>query len=113
MTPNLTCPDCHHPARSHGLQTGCLFPECTCKHTYFAAGMLALEAENVGLRDSHKKLEVELAYQEETALPRLHADFRQSLQMVALALGDHEHGWKKEHVATLREFLAKHLEEMG
>jgi hypothetical protein len=50
MTPNLTCPDCKHPARSHGLKLGCTFPECECRHTYFAAATLALEAENVALR---------------------------------------------------------------
>ena len=50
---NLTCPDCFHPVRVHGLQTRCISPDCECKHTYAGAGMLALqpraEAARIGI----------------------------------------------------------------
>jgi hypothetical protein len=85
---NLICPDCFHPVRVHGLQTHCIAPDCECKHTYAGAGMLALQAQNDALRH----------------------EFRKSLQMVALAVSDNEHGWKKEHVKMLHDYLGEHLD---
>jgi hypothetical protein len=50
--------------------------------------MLALQAQNDALR----------------------YELRKSLQMVALAVGDNEHGWKKEHVKALHDYLGEHLD---
>jgi hypothetical protein len=43
-------------------------------------------------------------------IAKLHDELLEAVKMVALAVGDNEHGWKKEHVAILHEFLGEHLD---
>ena len=41
---------------------------------------------------------------------KAHEELIKAEQMVLLALGDNEHGWKKEHVKLLQEYAEAHLD---
>ena len=66
-----------------------------------------------GLLDDAIRKGLQLCEQNGTLLMDDHdlrVDLFSAVQMVALALSANEHGWKREHVASLQKFLYEHLE---
>jgi hypothetical protein len=78
------------------------------------AGRLAAELDTKqALLDEAIRKGLQLCEQNGTLLMEAHdlrVDLFSAVQMVALALSANEHGWKREHVASLQKFLYEHLE---
>ena len=66
-----------------------------------------------GLLDDAIRKGLQLCEQNGTLLMeahKAHEELIKAEQMVLLALGDNEHGWKKEHVKLLQEYAEAHLD---